>query len=150
MDTLKDKERATRSNLNYHASGQKLPIGSTYRSNEPPALALDETGVIQKCSESCEKLFGYRSGDLVKQHISRLFPQLAEFKLFLDGTFNPKLDFLCHCGHLFQAQNWQGNTFKSELSFVRIENNGSRNLRLIIRPMRNALFTGILSHDHAV
>jgi len=104
--------------------------------HEPPALALDETGFIQRCSESCEKLFGYPSLDLARQHISRLFPQLSGHNLVMDGRFNPMIDFLCHCGHLFQTQNRQGDTFKSELNFVRIENDGQRSLRLIVRPFR--------------
>lgn len=104
---------------------------------EPPAFALDETGIIQKCSESCEALFGYRSADLVKQHISWLFPQLSGHELIMDGRLNPMLDFLCHCGHLFQAQNGQGDTFKSALSFVRLEHGGRRSLRLIVRPLKN-------------
>ena len=120
-----------------YAAGNELVAERPVGLHEPPALALDESGVIQKSSESCEKLFGYRSLDLVKQHISWLFPQLAGLKLVLDGRFNPMLDFLCHCGHLFQAQNRQGDTFQSELSFVRIENDGRHSLRLIVRPLKN-------------
>lgn len=104
--------------------------------DEPPALSLDETGFILKCSKSCEKLFGYRSPDLAKLHISCLIPQLSGHKLVMDGRFNPMLDFLCHCGHLFLAQNRQGDTFKGELSFVRVENEGRRSLRLIVRPLK--------------
>ncbi len=109
---------------------------------EPPALALDEAGVIERCSESCEELFGYASLDLVKQHISRLFPQLSGHKLVMDGRLNPMLDFLCHCGHLFQGQNRHGDTFKSELNFVRLEHGGRRSLRLIVRPLKNEQVPG--------
>lgn len=118
--------------------------------HEPPALALDETGVIQRCSESCEKLFGYGSLELVKQHISWLFPQLSGHKLVMDGRFNPMLDFLCHCGHLFQTQNRQGDTFKSELNFVRIENDGQRSLRLIVRPLKNDQMPGAFNRDQII
>lgn len=117
---------------------------------EPPALALDEMGIIQRCSESCEKLFGYASFDLVKQHISWLFPQLSGHQLVMDGRFNPMLDFLCHCGHPFQTQNRHGDTFKSELNFVRIETEGQRSLRLIIRPFRSDHLPDMFRHDHAI
>ncbi len=117
---------------------------------EPPALALDETGFIQKCSESCAKLFGYQGPDLVKQHISSLFPQLSGHKLMMDGRFNPMLDFLCHCGHLFQTQNSHGDTFKSELSFVRIESGGQRSLRLLVRPLAGGRLPQAFRHDHAM
>ena len=109
--------------------------------DESPALSLDETGVILKCSKSCEKLFGYPSPDLAKRHISYLIPQLSGHKLVVDGRFNPMLDFLCHCGHLFLAQNKQGDTFKGELSFVRIEIEGRRSLRLIVRPLKTEKMT---------
>lgn len=109
---------------------------------EPPALALDETGVIQRCSESCEELFGYTSLDLVTQHISRLFPQLSSHELIIDGRLNPMLDFLCHCGHRFQGRHRHGGTFQSELNFVRLEHGGRRSLRLIVRPLKKELAFG--------
>lgn len=109
---------------------------------EPPALSLDEAGLIERCSESCEELFGYGSLDLAKQHISRLFPQLSGHKLIMDGRLNPMLDFLCHCGHRFLGQNRQGHTFNSELNFVRLEHGGRRSLRLIVRPLKNEQGSG--------
>lgn len=102
---------------------------------EPADIFLDEDGMIQKCSKSFEMLFGYRSADLFERHISTLFPQLSADMLVKDNHFNPKLAFLCRCGHLFQAQDARGHTFKSELSFVSIRNGAHRRLRLIVRPI---------------
>lgn len=145
MDLHNDRDAATETNVSSYVASNTSASVRSIELHEPPALALDENGVIQRCSESCEELFGYRSLELVKQHVSRLFPQLSEVKLVLDGQFNPMLDFLCHCGHLFQAQNRQGNTFKSELSFVRIEHGGRRSLRLIVRPLKNEQLPRVLS-----
>lgn len=102
--------------------------------HEPPELSLDELGMIQNCSKSFETLFGFQRRDLVWNHISRLFPQLTGVDLVQAGQLNPFLNYLCHCGHLYQAHNRQGDTFPCNLSFVRVEFDGRRFLRLIVNP----------------
>lgn len=104
---------------------------------EPPVLTLDERGMIRDCSKSGESLFGYRRHNLVWQHVSMLFPQLSGVALVREERFNPQLNFLCHCGKLFQTRNRQGDTFLSKLSFVSLENDGRRTLRLIVQPSDN-------------
>jgi hypothetical protein len=104
----------------------------------PPALSLDERGMIQDCSKSLEKLFGFRRRDLVWKHVSQLFPRLADVELVQSGHLNPLLNYLCHCGHLYEALNSRGETFSSNLSFVHIEFDGRRSLRLIVRPTDSA------------
>ena len=101
---------------------------------EPPALSLDERGLIQDCSKSFERLFGFKRCDLVWQHVSRLLPQLAGVTLVEAGQLNPVLKYLCHCGHHYQAQNQRGDSFPCNLNFVRIEFGGKRSLRLIFNP----------------
>lgn len=101
---------------------------------EPPALSLDERGMIQDCSKSFERLFGFKRCDLVWQHVSRLLPQLTGVNLVEAGRLNPILNYLCHCGHRYLAQNQRGETFSCNLSFVRIEFGGKRSLRLILNP----------------
>jgi|GEM_PF-1645258 PAS domain S-box-containing protein len=105
---------------------------------EPPALAMDERGMIRDCSESAERLFGYRRHDLVWQHVSMLFPQLTGVALVQEGRFNPLLNFLCRCGKPFQSRNRQGDAFSCNLNFVRLEHDGMRTLRLIVSPSDNA------------
>jgi len=105
---------------------------------EPPALAMDERGMIRDCSESGERLFGYRRHDLVWQHVSMLFPQLTGVALVQEGRFNPLLNFLCRCGKPFQSRNRQGDAFSCNLNFVRLEHDGMRTLRLIVSPSDNA------------
>jgi len=102
--------------------------------HDPPALSLDDRGMIQDCSKSFERLFGFQRPELVWRHISRLFPQLEHIELVQAGQLNPLLNYLCHCGHLYQVLNQQGDIFLSHLSFVRIEFNGKRYLRLILHP----------------
>lgn len=99
-----------------------------------PELLLDETGLIKDCSKYVEALFGYRRHELVWQHISCLFPQLSDYELIQRGRINPQLDFICHCGHIFMALDRQGGTSANELSIIKLEHNGLRTLRLIVRP----------------
>ena len=81
--------------------------------NEPPALSLGERGLIQDCSKSLEILFGFRRSDLVWEHVSKLFPQLAGVELVQAGQVNPMLKYLCRCGQSYQAQNRHGESFSS-------------------------------------
>ena len=90
--------------------------------HEPPAVSVDERGIIQDCSESCESIFGYSRDDLVFQHISMLLPQFSGTAFDQEGRLTPLIFYLCHCGHSFQAQNRQGNVFHSELRIVRLQN----------------------------
>ena len=102
--------------------------------NEPPALSLDERGMIQECSKSLEKLFGFSQSDLVCNHFSMLFPQLTGVEIVHAGQINPLLNYLCRCGHLFLAQNRQGEVFTSNLSVAHIGYDGSRLLRILVHP----------------
>jgi hypothetical protein len=102
---------------------------------DPPSLALDERGIIQDCSKSFENLFGFQRRDLVWQHVSRLLPQLTGIDLVQAGRLNPLLNYLCHCGHRYDAQDRQGRIVSCILSFARVEFDGKRSLRLIINPL---------------
>jgi hypothetical protein len=99
-----------------------------------PALSLDEYGLIQDCSKSLARLFGFRCGDLVWQPVSKLFPQLFEVELVQAGQVNPFLNYMCRCGHLYQSRNRHGDTFYSNLSIVRLDYAGRRTFRMIVRP----------------
>ena len=103
--------------------------------HEPPTLSLGERGLIKDCSKSLLMLFGFRRSDLVWQPVSKLFPQLAEVELIEAGQVNPFLNYLCRCGQLYQSQNRHGDTFSSNLSIVRLEYEGRRSFRMIVRPL---------------
>lgn len=111
--------------------------------HEPPALSLDERGMILDCSKSFRKLFGFRRGDLVWKHVSTLFPQLADVELVQSGQVNSLLNYLCRCGKLYQAKNRQGDTFSISLNLVRIEYKGKGILRLIVHPFAGGECDGI-------
>ncbi len=100
--------------------------------NEIAALTLDERGVILESNRSAEKLFGYTSGELFLQHISLLLPQLEEGRLIKGGGIDPRLRFMCHCGHMFQLVDRQCNSFLSELRIFELNNLGRRTLRVIL------------------
>lgn len=102
--------------------------------DEPPALSLDERGMIQECSESLERLFGFHQSELVFRHFSVLFPQLTGVEILHAGRINPLLSYLCRCGHLFVTQNRQGEVFTSNLSVSHIGYDGSRLVRILVRP----------------
>jgi PAS domain S-box-containing protein len=101
---------------------------------EPPALTLDERGMICDCSNAGEKLFGYSRKNLVWQHVSKLLPELSEIQLLKNGHLNPQLGFLCHCGHHFRATNRLGNVFLSELHFVLLNVAEKYTIRMIVQP----------------
>lgn len=129
---------AVETNPSYCAKRAELTDAHSAKGYEPPALSLDERGMIHDCSKSCENFFGYQRTDLIKRHVSSLFPQLAEVAFVQEGQFNPLLKFLCRCGQLFQAQNRQGDTFPCNLIFVPLENNGRLTLRMIVSASSNA------------
>lgn len=106
----------------------------TGNQQEPAALVLDERGMIRDCSHAGEQLFGYRRSELAWQHISKLIPQLFDTQLVQSGQLNPHLEFLCHCGLPFQAQNQQGMTFDSELHFIHLGQGDRKIIRLLVTP----------------
>jgi hypothetical protein len=101
---------------------------------EPPAMSLDERGMIKDCSKSLEMLLGFRRSELVWHHVSMVFPQFEGIEIFQDGQVNPKLNYFCRCGQSYQAQKRQGDAVPSKLNFVCLENQGKRTLRLFVRP----------------
>ncbi|MGA9665945.1 MAG: PAS domain-containing protein [Gallionella sp.] len=101
---------------------------------EPPALTLDERGMICDCSTAGEKLFGYSRKDLVWQHVSKLLPELSEIHLVKNGQFNSQLGFLSRCGQPFLAINRLGNVFLNNLHFVLLNYAGKYSIRVILQP----------------
>ena len=111
-------------------------IHSPFRTEwqEPPALTLDERGMICDCSKAGERLFGYPRREMVWQHVSKLLPELSEIQLVKNGQFNPQLGFLCHCGHHFRTRNRLGGVFLSELHFVLLNDADKHSIRMIVQP----------------
>lgn len=134
MDLQREGNSSRESNPSSYAPKLRWADECLTERHDPPALSLDERGMIQDCSKSFEKLFGFQRRDLVWQHFSRLLPQLTGVDLIQAGRLNPLLNYLCHCGHHYQAQNRQGDTFPCNLNFVRVEFGGKRSLRLIVNP----------------
>jgi hypothetical protein len=116
------------------AQRQKWTDGYWVVRHDLPALSLDECGLIQDCSKSLVRLFGFRRSDLVWQPVSKLFPQLFEVELVQVGQVNPFFNYLCRCGKLYQWRNRHGDFFFSNLSIVRLEYEGRRSFRMIVRP----------------
>lgn len=106
----------------------------SFRNYPPAALILNEYGLIGDCCSDGESLFGYHREELLLKHVSVLLPQLADLHLIQDGALNPRLDFLCHCGHRFVAQTRDGSCFHSQLHFVHLQHRDRTMIRLIVRP----------------
>jgi PAS domain S-box-containing protein len=138
MSLLQKSDAATGSDKSAAAARPRWPDDHFDKLQGPPALSLDERGMIHDCTKSCEEFFGYQRPDLLKHHVSSLFPQLAGVALVQEGRFNPVLNFICRCGQLFQAQDRRGDTHPCNLFFVPIENNGKRTLRMIVNPSGSA------------
>jgi PAS domain S-box-containing protein len=117
-----------------HSKQHKLTNAYLTELNNHPVLLLDDQGFIQEYSQSVDSQFGYRRSELLRQHISCVIPQLSEVELIMEGHLNPLLNYICHCDHVFEALNSQSDIIICNLKFVRIENNGRRLLRLIVRP----------------
>ncbi len=100
--------------------------------HDPPELLLDESGIILRCSKSMERLFGYRVSEIAWQHISCLFPQLSEVTLTRQGRINPKLEYIAHCGHVFEGLDKRGNRVHTELKFICLQKDGACTLRVIL------------------
>ena len=113
-------------------------IQSTHFSSSPPELesidlamiALNDKGVIQACSPTCEQSFGYRSDELVGHHVSTLLPDLIDTELVTEDRINARIAFLCHCAISFKARRRDGNCFTSELFINRL---GVQNVVVLIR-----------------
>lgn len=99
------------------------------------ALTLDDRGMIFNCSRASGVLFKYNCSELLCRPVSLLLPQLADWDLIQNGLVNPRLRFLCHIGHYFQAVTQDGEHFASELFFNRLNSTGHGGLMLVVRPV---------------
>jgi PAS domain S-box-containing protein len=97
-----------------------------------PMLALNDMGIIQHCSQTCEQVFGYRQVELEGRHVSTLLPELANTELVLEDRINSRLAFFCHCAIPFQARRRDGNMFTSELFINRL---CSHNVVVLVRSL---------------
>ena len=95
-------------------------------------IALNDMGVIQHCSQTCEQVFGYRQDELAGRHVSTLLPELADTELVLEDRINSRLAFLCHCAIPFQARRREGHFFTSELFINRL---CSQNVVVLVRSL---------------
>lgn len=95
-------------------------------------LALNDMGVIQNCSQTCEQVFGYRQDELAGRHISTLLPELGDTELVQEERINSRLAFLCHCAFSFQARHRDGSCFISELFINRLSN---QNVAVLVRSL---------------
>ncbi len=100
--------------------------------SEVAALTLDEEGNILDCNFAAETLFGYESSELLSRHISLLFPQFGDSSLLDGGKLNPKISFMCHCGHLFRVRDSMSRPLVGELHIVELGNSGMRTFRVIV------------------
>lgn len=114
------------------------------RSSDVPAvtsvdlamLALNDQGVIQNCSQTCEQVFGYRQDELGGRHVSTLLPQLEDTELVQENRINSRLAFLCRCAIPFQARRRDGNSFTSELFINRLS---SQNVVMLVRRFEESI-----------
>ena len=95
-------------------------------------LALNDMGIIQNCSQTCEQVFGYQLDELAGRHVSTLLPELIDTELVLEDRINSRLAFLCHCAMPFQARRRDGIRFTSELFINRLS---SQNVVVLVRSL---------------
>jgi PAS domain S-box-containing protein len=98
-------------------------------------IDLDEAGIIRNCNGACEQMVGFMREELVSHPISMLIRKLSEYQLVLNHDLNPVLDYICHCGMLFQVKTKAGALFFSQLRFVYLQNLKVPMVRLLASPM---------------
>jgi hypothetical protein len=130
MENIKSAATATKRKISV--------MGPAGAEEDIARLMLDGHGSIQDCNGVCEALFSVALGTLLRQHVSILLPQLTGFQLLQNGEINPQLRFLCRIGHQFQAVNWRGERFATQLFLNVLENAGQDQLALIIRPVQDS------------
>ena len=96
------------------------------------ALTLDEKGMIRDCTGAAESLLGRNRGELTKMQVGRIIPGLRDIPLFGKEGINPRLGFLCRCGHRFLVRGGGGDEFECELHLFDPGNTSSPALRLIL------------------
>jgi hypothetical protein len=130
MDKFKSALKATKRKISV--------MGPAGAEENIARLTLDGHGFIQDCNCVCEALFNGGLGTLVRQHVSILLPQLADFELLQNGEINPQLRFLCRIGRQFQAVNLRGERFATQLFLNVLDSAGRDQLALIIRPVQDS------------
>jgi hypothetical protein len=113
------------------AAGAGDAVARAWR--EPPALTLDENGVIVDCSGHGAEFFGYTRSELSCQHVSMVLPGLFGLELFEDGQPNAYFHFLCHIGHTFEVMPRAGVAFLCAFSLVCLTGAGRSLVRLIVQ-----------------
>lgn len=98
-------------------------------------IDMDERGLIRNCNGTCEEMVGFSRDELVSRPISLLIRTLSEYQLILDHDLNPVLDYICHCGMLFQVKSKAGDTFLSQIRFVHLQHLKVPKVRLLASPM---------------
>lgn len=121
----------------HHASTQGARRAQ-FGESDAATLTLDDQGVIQECSGSCEKMFGYPQDELAGRHVSVLLPQLENIPLVLNDQANPRLTHLCRCGAAFRARRRDNKNFATELFINRLDNKKA-GLRMIVRGVEDAV-----------
>jgi len=126
MATASNRLHTTRAQSNTHFPSNTPALGAI----DLAMLALNDRGVIQNCSPTCEQVFGYRTDELAGHHVSTVLPELIDTELVMDDRINSRLAFLCHCAIPFRARRRDGNCFTSELFINRLS---TQNVLVLVR-----------------
>jgi len=114
------------------SSGKQAILANAAVCELTARLILDSNGVIRDFTASAEALFKTRRSALIRKHVSRLLPQLAELDLLPNCEINPQLQFLCSIGFRFQAVNFHGERFASAVIVKVLDSSGYRRLSLVV------------------
>ena len=95
-------------------------------------FVLDDTGVITRCDEQGQRMFGTAGGVLVGRHVSDLVPRLAA-KEGCGGWLSPNILFLSYCDIPFRARRLDGSSFISALYFSRVTEHGRPHVTMLVR-----------------
>lgn len=102
-------------------------------------LILNDVGFIQNCNQSSGYILGWQAENLLSQHVSTVFPELAKKSLLKNKQISSNLRFLSRIGHLFDAVAEFGDHFKCELIFNYKKYDGTDYLQVIAHPIESTV-----------
>ncbi len=116
------------------AGSGKATLPTAAHDDELVALMLDEAGLVRECNPAGEEFFGYRRAELLRQHVSKVLPQLGAHPLLENGRLDSLLLFRCRIGGCFHALIRSGDRIAVDLYISDLGSRGSHRLRVLVRP----------------
>jgi len=102
-------------------------------------IEMDESGLIQNCSDQCEPVFGFKREELLFRHISVVIRLFSSIPPITGGRLNSHIDFICHCDMPFEVRKKGDNGFLlCRLNIVTRQHPQIARFKLLVNPLLEA------------